>query len=142
LTGLEKATPPLILRNSLFIYSKNPLKNHCTFCSILQKPNMLGNRTRYGVSRFSFSIPLIVGSSVRAVVDVVVVFIVSIQIGGQARLIAKLDVVRLDIDKLIHRVLAQAVALLGVDKSLRREIALGRRARPYHAEDLLGQLLK
>jgi hypothetical protein len=44
-------------------------------------------------SSFPFSIPLILGFSVRAVVDVVVVFIVSVQIGGQARLIAKLDVV-------------------------------------------------
>jgi hypothetical protein len=44
-------------------------------------------------SRFPFSIPLIVGLPVRAVVHVVVVFIVSVQIGSQARLIAKLDVV-------------------------------------------------
>jgi hypothetical protein len=80
--------------------------------------------------------------SVRALVGVVVVFIASIQNGGQPRLIAKLDVVRLDIDKLLHRVLAQAVAQLGVDKSVRREIALGRRARRDHAEDLLGQLLQ
>jgi hypothetical protein len=83
-----------------------------------------------------------VGLSLRYVVDVVVVFIVSIKIGGQGRLIAKLDVVRLDIDKLLHRVLAHAVAQLGVDKSVRREIALGRRARRDHAEDLLGQLPK
>jgi hypothetical protein len=44
-------------------------------------------------SGFSFSIPLIVGLSVGAVIDVVVVFIVSVRIGGHARPISKLDVV-------------------------------------------------
>jgi hypothetical protein len=50
-----------------------------------------------------------VGLSVRAIVVVVVVLIASIQIAGQPRLISKLDVVRLDIDKLLHRVLAHVV---------------------------------